>query len=285
MADPKNANANPGNNAGAKKAEPIPGIKNIVAVSSGKGGVGKSTVAANLALSLSKSGSKVGLMDADAYGPNIPQMLGLSGQPKSEGNMIEAPEIKGIKAISVALIAPGDQPIVWRGPMLHSLIQQFLRNVTWGELDYLIVDMPPGTGDAQLSLTQHAPITGVVMVTTPQKVSQSDVSRAIQMFRKVQVPVLGVVENMSYFICPDNDKHYSIFGSGGGEQLARDYEIEFFGRIPIDPRIAEGGDKGEPIVDAMPESEVSSAFKRIAEGIVKQVDEVSAQSSPLPVIE
>ncbi len=270
---------------GMENKSEIPGVKNIFAVSSGKGGVGKSTVAANLALALSKTGAKVGLMDSDAYGPNIPQMMGVKEHPTSDGQTITPPVCRGIKVMSVGLIAQEDQAIVWRGPMLHSLIQQFLRNVTWGELDYLVVDMPPGTGDAQLSLSQQAPLAGVLMVTTPQKVSQADVRRAIQMFHKVEVPVLGVVENMSYFICPDNNKHYSIFGSGGGETLAQKFEIPFFGRIPIDPRIAEGGDAGEPIVDVDPESPVTKSFMEIAGALAQQISIANAMNQPLPVIQ
>ncbi|MGI6455681.1 MAG: Mrp/NBP35 family ATP-binding protein [bacterium] len=263
----------------------IPGVKNIFAVSSGKGGVGKSTVSTNLALALAKTGAKVGLMDADAYGPNIPQMIGLTQHPESDGKFIYPPEAYGIRVMSVGLIAQGDTPIVWRGPMLHSLINQFLRQVAWGELDYLVVDMPPGTGDAQLSLSQQAPLAGVVMVTTPQEVAQADVKRAIMMFRKVAVPVLGIVENMSYFIAPDTGNQYNIFGSGGGEKLARDYEVEFFGRIPIDPRIAHGGDTGKPIVAVDPESPVTEAFDKLAGSVAQQISICNMTSRPLPVVE
>ncbi|MEW6233932.1 MAG: Mrp/NBP35 family ATP-binding protein [Candidatus Omnitrophota bacterium] len=263
--------------------EPVKGVKNIFAVSSGKGGVGKSTVAVNLALALQRSGAKVGLMDSDAYGPNIPIMLGSTAQPIIKGDMLIPPEVFGLKMMSVGLIAPGDTPVVWRGPMLHSLVQQFLRNVIWGELDYLVVDMPPGTGDAQLSLSHLAPLAGAVMVTTPQLVAQADVKRAIMMFRKVEVPVLGVLENMSYFLCPDNNKHYAIFGSGGGEVLAREYEIPFLGRIPIDPRIAESGDKGKPIVVALPDSPIAAEFMKAAELVAQQISIANA-NRPLPVL-
>lgn len=265
-------------------AKTVQGVKHIFAVSSGKGGVGKSTVAANLALALHKLGAKVGLMDADAYGPNIPQMLGVTDAPTSDGNRIYPPEVNGMKVISVALVAPGDTPIIWRGPMLHSLIQQFLHQVEWGELDYLVVDMPPGTGDAQLSLTQHAPLSGAVMVTTPQLVAQSDVKRAIQMFRRVEVPILGIVENMAYFRCPDNGKDYYIFGSGKVEQLARDYGATVLGQIPIDPRIAEGGDSGKPIVLQDPDSFVSQEFDRVAGRVAQQISLIAAEQTPLPTL-
>jgi ATP-binding protein involved in chromosome partitioning len=264
------------------QAKAIPGVKHIIAVSSGKGGVGKSTVAVNLALALQKVGAKVGLMDADAYGPNIPQMVGVTEPPTADENRIFPPEANGMKVISVALVAPDDTPIIWRGPMLHSLIQQFLYQVQWGELDYLVVDMPPGTGDAQLSLTQHAPLSGAVMVTTPQKVSQSDVRRAIHMFRKVEVPVLGVVENMAYFHCPDNDKRYDIFGSGGGETLAREFDTTLLGQIPIDPRIAEGGDTGKPIVVDQPDTPTAKEFEKLAGAVAQQVSIHNAQKTPLP---
>jgi len=262
----------------------IPGVNHVFAVSSGKGGVGKSTVAVNLALAMQQNGAKVGLLDADAYGPNIPQMLGITERPGSDGNMIFAPEKNGMKVMSVGLIAPGDTPIVWRGPMLHSLIQQFLFQVDWGELDYLVVDLPPGTGDAQLSLSQQAPLAGALMVTTPQQVAQSDVRRAIMMFRKVQVPVLGVVENMAYFLCPDNNKTYEIFGSGGGEQISQEYEIPLLARLPIDPRIAQGGDCGRPIVLEDPHSRAAGEFRKLAGEVARQISIASLKNQPLPVL-
>ncbi|MBI1388307.1 MAG: P-loop NTPase [bacterium] len=269
----------------APETEGIPGVKNIFAVSSGKGGVGKSTVAVNLALALAKTGAKVGLMDADPYGPNIPQMVGCSEPPQVANNRVIPPSVNGLKTISVGLIDTGDTPVVWRGPMVHSLIQQFLRDVDWGELDYLVVDMPPGTGDAQLSLSKLVPLAGAVMVTTPQQVSQSDVRRAIQMFRKVEVPVLGVVENMAYFICPDNGKRYNIFGEGGGERLAEEYEVPFLARVPIDQRIASGGDAGQPIVAAEPDCELSQSFMALAGAVAQQISIANAASQPLPVIQ
>lgn len=275
-------------NTSAHNARPerieIPGVKNIFAVSSGKGGVGKSTVAVNLALALKAQGAKVGLMDADAYGPNIPQMLGITEPPTSDGEHIYAPEVDGMKVMSVGLIAQGDIPMIWRGPMIHTLIQQFLRDVSWGELDYLVVDMPPGTGDAQLSLSQLVPLSGAVMVTTPQAVSQADVRRAIMMFRKVEVPILGVVENMSYFICPDNNKKYEIFGSGASAKLSKEYSIAVLGRIPIDPRITEGGDTGKPIVLTEPESDLSKEFMSIASNVAQQISITNKLNISLPVL-
>ena len=267
------------------ETEAIPGVKNVFAVSSGKGGVGKSTVATNLALAIAKTGAKVGLMDADPYGPNIPQMVGCEEPPVVENNKIKPPVAHGVKMVSVGLIAPGDTPIVWRGPMVHSLIQQFLRDVEWGELDYLVVDMPPGTGDAQLSLSKLAPLSGVVMVTTPQQISLADVKRAIQMFRKVEVPVLGIVENMAYFACPDCGKQYNIFGSGGGEAIAREYETEFLARIPIDMRVSQGGDSGKPIVEVDPDGAIAQEFDKLAGAVAQQISTANADNAPLPTLE
>lgn len=275
---PGNTGGTPGQQAG------IPGVKNVIAVSSGKGGVGKSTVSTNLAVCLMRSGAKVGLMDADAYGPNIPQMLGVTQGPATVGERIIPPEAHGIKTISVAMMTDPNQPIIWRGPMLHSLISQFINNVDWGELDYLVVDMPPGTGDAQLSLTQQCSLAGAVMVTTPQQVANSDVRRGIMMFHRVEVPILGLVENMAYFICPDNGKKYNIFGSGGGERLAQEAEIPFLGRVPIDPRIVVGGDTGNPIVLTSPDCDASKAFQEIAESVAQQVSIANANSTSLPVL-
>ncbi len=277
--------ANVKTHGGIPEKEEIPGVKNILAISSGKGGVGKSTVAVNLALSLIKLGAKVGLMDADAYGPNIPQMLGVKGQPETDGKQIYPPQAYGMRVMSVGLVATGDQPVIWRGPMLHSLVNQFLRQVAWEELDYLVVDMPPGTGDAQLSLTQLAPLAGAVLVTTPQEVAQSDVRRAIMMFKKVNVPILGVVENMSYFICPDNGKQYDIFGSGGGEKLAKQYKTVLLGKIPINPRIATGGDAGIPIVVAEPDSPITKEFENIAAAVAQQISIANISGQPLPVLQ
>jgi ATP-binding protein involved in chromosome partitioning len=250
----------------------LPGVKNIIAVSSGKGGVGKSTVAVNLAVSLAQNGAKVGLMDADVYGPNVPLMLGIASvQPAVENNQLIPIEAHGIKIISMAVLVPPDKPMILRGPMLHGVVRQFLTDVKWGELDYLIVDMPPGTGDVQLSLAQLVPVQGAVLVTTPQEVSLSDVRRAVKMFEQVAVPVLGVIENMSYFIAPDTGNRYNIFGEGGGQKLADEYGLNFLGQVPLGMEVREGGDKGVPVVVSAPNSPQSQAFSKVAEEVARQV--------------
>src|SRR5438128_454877 len=221
----------------------VEGVRNIVAVSSGKGGVGKSTVAVNLAVSLARDGARVGLLDADVYGPNVPLMLGVSReQPRVNVNKLVPIEAHGIRLMSMAVLKPGDEPLIVRGPILHSLVRQFLQDVEWGELDYLIVDMPPGTGDVQLSLAQLVPVQGAVLVTTPQEVALIDVRRALRMIETVAVPVLGVIENMSYFIAPDTGSRYNIFGEGGGQKLAEQYGVPFLGSIPMGIEVREGGD-------------------------------------------
>jgi ATP-binding protein involved in chromosome partitioning len=252
----------------------IPGVRNIIAVSSGKGGVGKSTVAVNLAVSLSLDGAKVGLMDADVYGPNVPMMLGIGQiQPQvSPNNQLIPLEAHGVKIISMAVLVPPDKPMILRGPMLHGVVRQFLTDVDWGELDYLIVDMPPGTGDVQLSLAQLVPVQGAVLVTTPQAVSLSDVRRALKMFEQVSIPVLGVIENMSYFVPPDMpDKRYAIFGTGGGQQLADEYNIRLLGEVPLGMEVRIGGDAGVPVVIANPDSPQSKAFRTVAEEVARQI--------------
>lgn len=257
---------------GIKNNVAIPGVKNIIAVSSGKGGVGKSTVAVNLAVALAQDGAKVGIMDADVYGPNVPMMLGTGyGQPEVVDNQLMPIEAHGIKMISMAVLVPPDKPMILRGPMLHGVVRQFLSDVSWGELDYLIVDMPPGTGDVQLSLAQLVPVQGAVLVTTPQEVSLSDVRRAVKMFEQVNVPVLGVIENMSYFIAPDTGNRYEIFGKGGGEKLADEYGLNFLGQVPLGMEVREGGDTGVPVVVAFPDSPQSVAFNHVAEEVARQV--------------
>ena len=252
----------------------VPGVRNIIAVSSGKGGVGKSTVAVNLAVSLTLDGARVGLMDADVYGPNVPLMLGASeAQPQvvpNENKLIPV-EAYGVKMMSMALLQPGDKPMVVRGPILHGLVRQFLSDVRWGELDYLIVDMPPGTGDVQLSLAQLVPVQGAVLVTTPQAVAVADVRRALRMFEMVQVPVLGVVENMSYFVAPDTGTRYDIFGEGGGQKLSEQYNVPFLGAVPLGMDVREGGDKGVPVVVSHADSPQALAFRRVAEEVARQV--------------
>jgi ATP-binding protein involved in chromosome partitioning len=236
--------------------QPIPGVKNLVAVASGKGGVGKTTVAVNLALALARLGHKVGLLDADVYGPNVPIMLGTRQEPQAtQDKRIIPVEVQGIKMISMGLLSPGDKPMIWRGPMLHSVITQFLRSVMWGELDYLIIDLPPGTGDVQLTLIQTVAVTGAVVVTTPSTVALADVRKAIEMFRQVNVEVLGVVENMSTFACPHCHQPSDIFGHGEGAKTAHEYGVPILGEIEIDPRIRIGGDTGQPVAllgDAAP---------------------------------
>ena len=227
---------------------PIEGIHHIIAVGSGKGGVGKTTVSVNLALALAGLGRKVGLLDADMYGPNIPMMMGINRPPRaSEEQRIEPLMKHGVKLMSMGFLSPGDKPIIWRGPMLHSAIQQFLRGVDWGELDYLIIDLPPGTGDIALSLAQTTPITGAVVVTTPSGVSLEDARKAINMFAQVRIPMLGLVENMSYLIAPGSGERIDVFGEGGGKKTAEQMDLTFLGEIALDPQVRAGGDRGEPV--------------------------------------
>jgi ATP-binding protein involved in chromosome partitioning len=262
----------------------VPGVRNIIAVSSGKGGVGKSTVAVNVAVSLALDGARVGIMDADVYGPNVPIMLGAAdARPEVEGNKLIPIEAYGVKVISMALLQPGDKPMIVRGPILHGLVKQFLSDVKWGELDYLIVDMPPGTGDVQLSLAQLVPVQGAVLVTTPQDVAIADVRRALRMFETVAVPVLGVVENMSYFVAPDTGTHYNIFGEGGGEKLAAMYGVPFLGKVPLGIDVREAGDKGVPVVISQPESAQAYAFRGVAEEVARQVS-IEAMKPELVVL-
>jgi len=262
----------------------IPGVKNIIAVSSGKGGVGKSTVAVNLAVALAADGAKVGIMDADVYGPNVPLMLGTGyGQPEVIDNKLIPIEAHGIKMISMAVLVPPDKPMILRGPMLHGVVRQFLTDVNWGELDYLVVDMPPGTGDVQLSLAQLVPVQGAVLVTTPQEVSLSDVRRAVKMFEQVNVPVLGVIENMSYFIAPDTGNRYEIFGKGGGQKLCDEYGLNLLGQVPLGMEVREGGDRGVPVVVMAPDIEQSAAFRKVAEEVARQVS-IEAMKPELVVL-
>lgn len=255
----------------------LPTVRNVIAVAAGKGGVGKSTVATNLALALRQHGARVGLLDADIYGPSVPTMLGEPEVPPETrtGNKIGPALHFGIEVISVGFFTERGGAVVWRGPMVHKLLQQFLEDVEWGELDYLVVDLPPGTGDAQLSLSQLIPITGAVIVTTPQEIALIDVEKAIGMFKKVEVPVLGVIENMSYYICPTCGHHDEIFARGGGKKLAETLSVPFLGEVPLDRRVRYGGDIGRPIVIGAPESEHAQIFmeaaQRIAEGVLKMV--------------
>lgn len=262
----------------------IPGVKNIIAVSSGKGGVGKSTVAVNLAVALSADGARVGIMDADVYGPNVPLMLGAGyEQPEVENGKLRPIEAHGIKMISMAVLVPPDKPMILRGPMLHGVVRQFLADVNWGELDYLIVDMPPGTGDVQLSLAQLVPVQGAILVTTPQEVSLSDVRRAVKMFETVNVPVLGVIENMSYFIAPDTGNRYEIFGKGGGQKLCDEYGLNLLGEVPLGIEVREGGDIGVPVVVSHPDSPQSAAFRHAASEVARQVS-IEAMKPELEIV-
>ena len=255
----------------------IEGVKNIVAISSGKGGVGKSTVAVNVAVALAQTGAKVGLIDADIYGPNVPTMLGLEKaqvtvHQSAQGEVLEPTFNHGVKMVSMGFLIDPDQPVIWRGPMLNGVIRQFLYQVQWGELDYLIVDMPPGTGDAQLTLAQAVPMAGAVIVTTPQTVALLDSRRGLKMFQQLGVPVLGIVENMSYFIPPDMpEKQYDLFGSGGGEKTSKELDIPLLGCIPLEISLREGGDVGVPIVVAQPESASAKALSAIASQIAAKV--------------
>ncbi|MFH1198209.1 MAG: Mrp/NBP35 family ATP-binding protein [bacterium] len=263
------------NHVNQTKEAILPGVKNTIAIASGKGGVGKSTVAVNLAVALSKLGSKVGLLDADIYGPSIPLMLGLNERPKiirdAETKKMIPLENYGIKLMSIGFLIEGDTPVIWRGPMASGAAKQFMSDVNWGELDYLIFDLPPGTGDIQLTLVQTIPLTGAVIVTTPQPVSLIDAKKGLKMFERVNVPVLGIVENMSYFIAPDTGKKYDIFGFGGGERLAVELNVPFLGGIPIDPRIREGGDTGNPIVWHLPDTENSKILFEISKNLAAQI--------------
>jgi len=263
--------------------QPLPGVKNIIAVGAGKGGVGKTTVAVNLALALTQCGSKVGMVDGDVYGPNVPIMLGINTQLTTDGQKIVPAVRYGLQVISMGFLTSEDAPIIWRGPMLHGALQQFFREVRWAELDYLIIDMPPGTGDIALSLSQTVPVAGAIVVTTPQKVSLADTRRAIAMYKKLNIATLGVIENMSYFVCPDCHHESDIFGHGGGEQLAAELHVPFLGRVPIYQPIREGGDSGVPLVISEPESPAARAFVTAAEKAAAQVSIASYSRPTIPL--
>jgi len=257
----------------------IPGVKNVIAVGAGKGGVGKTTVAVNLAIALSKCGGKVGMIDADIYGPNVPIMLGLKTQLTTDGQKIVPAEKYGLQVISMGFLTQDDAPIIWRGPMLHGALQQFFREVAWKNLDYLVVDLPPGTGDVALSLSQTVPVAGAIVVTTPQQVSLADSRRAVAMYKKLNIPTLGVIENMSYFVCRSCHEEADIFGRGGGERMATDLGLPFLGRIPIYQPIREGSDSGVPLVIGEPESPAARAFMSVAEQTAAQISIASFQRS------
>jgi ATP-binding protein involved in chromosome partitioning len=264
---------------------PIPGVKNLVAIASGKGGVGKTTVAVNLAIALKNMGHAVGLLDADVYGPNVPVMLGTNEQPRAIDERTIIPvEAYGLKMISMGLLSPGDKPLVWRGPMLHSVIQQFLRSTQWGQLDYLIVDLPPGTGDVQLTLIQSVSVSGAVVVTTPSIVALADVRKAIEMFRQVNVEILGVVENMSYFNCPHCKGRIDVFGHGEGQHMAKNFGVPFLGEIEIDPQIRIGGDTGKPVASLGEDAPGGKSIYAMARNVVARLDVVN-QSAGAPVVQ
>jgi ATP-binding protein involved in chromosome partitioning len=265
---------------GVPAAAFIPEVQHTVAVSSGKGGVGKSTVAVNLALALKQRGAAVGLVDVDVYGPDVPIMMGTKGKPGMFDNKIIPVEAHGIKIMSIGLLVAEREALVWRGPMIHSAVQQFLRDVMWGPLDYLVFDMPPGTGDAQLSLSQVVPLGGVVMVTTPQDVALLDVRKALAMFRKLNVPILGIVENMSCFIAPDTGTKYAIFGEGGGDKVAEEFGVPLLAHIPLEIDTRKGGDEGVPVVVGKPESTQAAAFRALADGVVERLGTLSALKLP-----
>jgi ATP-binding protein involved in chromosome partitioning len=256
---------------------PIAGVKNLIAVGSGKGGVGKTTVSVNLAVALASLGHKTGLMDADVYGPNVPLMMGINRTPMAHGERIQPLDQYGVKLMSMGFLNPGDKPLVWRGPMLHSVIQQFLRGVDWGDLDYLIIDLPPGTGDVQLSLIQTAPITGAIVVTTPSDVSLEDARKAIHMFHQVKVPILGIVENMSWLKCPHCHERIDVFSHGGGRRTAQQMDVHFLAELPLDPEIRIGGDSGKPVTLGKAEGE---PFLELARNTAARAAEESLKEGP-----
>jgi len=263
---------------------PIAGVTNLIAVGSGKGGVGKTTVAVNLAIALGRLGYRTGLLDADVYGPNVPLMMGANQTPGAIGERIQPLEQYGVKLMSMGFLNPGDKPLVWRGPMLHSVIQQFLRGVDWGELDYLVIDLPPGTGDVQLSLIQTAPVTGAVIVTTPSDVSLEDARKAVHMFQQVRVPLLGIVENMSYLQCPHCSERIDVFSTGGGRRTATEMQVNFLGALPLDPRVRIGGDTGHPIATLGPDDAAARDFYELAALVVMHAREASRETGPTVTI-
>jgi ATP-binding protein involved in chromosome partitioning len=264
--------------------QPVDGVKNVIAVGAGKGGVGKTTVSVNLAVALARSGSRVALLDGDMYGPNVPIMLGLHTQLGTNGQKIEPARQYGIQVVSMGFLTGDDAPVIWRGPMLHGAIQQFFREVAWDNVDYLIVDMPPGTGDVALSLSQSVPVAGAVVVTTPQLVSLADTRRAVQMYRKLNIPTIGLIENMSHFVCPDCGHESDIFGKGGGEGLATEMSVPFLGRIPLYEPVRAGGDNGVPIVMSEPESAAGKALVAAAERVAQQVSIASFSRRVIPLV-
>jgi len=264
----------------------IPGVKNVIASSSGKGGVGKSTVAVNTALALAEFGASVGIVDCDVFGPNIPMMMGIAGLPPTAGDKIKPAMSYGLEVMSIGFLVPEEKPVIWRGPMVSGLIKQFLYDVQWGDLDYLILDLPPGTGDAQLTLAQLVPMTGAIVTVTPQSVATHDAVKGMLMFKQLEVPILGVVENMSYFVCPCGCNHRTdIFGHGGGHRIAEQYEVRFLGEVPLDTAIRSGGDNGQPVMIAAPTSPNAEAFRQIATQVASQVSIENAKRASSQLVQ
>ena len=270
--------------SGKVDADPIKGVRNTVAVASGKGGVGKSTVAANLAVALARAGAKVGLLDADVYGPSIPLMMGQSSKPLVRDGKIVPLEAYGVKVMSIGFLLDPEKALIWRGPLVAQLITQFLNDVLWEDLDYLVIDLPPGTGDVQLTLTQKIPLSGAIIVTTPQEVALADAVKGLKMFQEVKTPIVGIVENMSGFICPHCGEKTPIFGEGGGQRTAEEYDVPFLGEVPIEPLVREGGDTGKPIVAAHPDSATAAAFNHLAEAVAVQFARDAAAKPRKPMI-
>jgi ATP-binding protein involved in chromosome partitioning len=264
---------------------PISGVKYLVAVGSGKGGVGKTTVSVNLSIALAKLGYRTGLLDADVYGPNVPLMMGTREAPYAMENRIVPIERHGLKLMSMGFLNPGDKPLVWRGPMLHSVMQQFLRQVEWGDLDFLLVDLPPGTGDVALSLVQTAPLTGAVVVSTPSEVALEDGRKAVLMFRQVKVELLGLIENMSYLVVPETGQHIDVFGQGGGQRTAEAMDIPFLGALPLDPRVRVAGDTGEPVTLLGEDNPQAAGFYAIARRLVERCEEAGSRPAPTFTVE
>ncbi len=270
--------------AGKTDAQPIKGVKNTIAVASGKGGVGKSTVAVNLAVALAKSGAAVGLLDTDVYGPSVPLMMGAHDKPLMRNNKIVPLEAHGVKLMSIGFILDPEKALIWRGPLVAQLINQFLNDVDWGDLDYLVIDLPPGTGDVQLTLVQKIPISGAIIVTTPQDVALADAVKGLKMFQEVKTPILGIVENMSGFVCPCCNEKTDIFGSGGGKRTAEQHGVTLLGEVPIQPNVREGGDSGTPVVLADPDSAAAQAFGYVAERVAAKLAVEAARKPRKPVI-
>jgi ATP-binding protein involved in chromosome partitioning len=270
--------------SGKMDADPITGVRNTIAVASGKGGVGKSTVAANLAVALAKAGARVGLLDADVYGPSIPLMMGQKGKPLVRGGKIVPLEAHGVQVMSIGFLLDPEKALIWRGPLVAQLITQFLNDVIWEDLDYLVIDLPPGTGDVQLTLTQKIPLSGAVIVTTPQEVALADAVKGLKMFQEVKTPVIGIIENMSGFVCPCCGELTPIFGEGGGRRTAEEHGVPFLGEVPLEPLVRAGGDSGEPIVAAHPDSVTAQAFERVAEAVAVQLARDAATKPRKPMI-